>query len=274
MSRTPIRSLTATLGAALLLAACSSGDPLADFISEARAVLPASDSAEVADNGLIVAGKSVCAVKQQAQADPAQFGSPEFVAVAVAHCDALAAAPDNTAGAGAATADPPATDAAQPGLSPRGAMPAQIGERIALYGPPMAPEPGQWVTITAIRPVKACAGKGIGPGGESVPAKPENGRFLAVDMTIENGPNYDTAQPGYYAGTAQTYDFVGVDGAALDKVDTTVAFYCTAKEAPFSDLKPGRTYKGTVNIDVPDGQGWLIFGQTSNAGTGYEYQIT
>ncbi|MGD9989096.1 hypothetical protein [Pseudonocardia sp.] len=158
-------------------------------------------------------------------------------------------------------------------LSTRGARPWKVGERIQLWGPPMAAGIGQYVTVNSITPVSSCPGKAIGPGGETIPAKPENGRFMAIDVTIENTAAYDSTQPGYYAGTAQQYDFVGADGRAVDDVDTTVAFYCTGKEAPFSQLKPGRSYRGTVNVDVPTSAGFLILGQSRNTGPGFEFEL-
>jgi len=157
------------------------------------------------------------------------------------------------------------------GFSPRGAQVTEIGEKIELWGPPQAPAPSQWVTITAIRPVPMCK-TGARSDGKPMVATPKNGRILAVDMTIENGPGYDMAQPGYYAGSAQQYDWVSQDGAALDDITTYDCEGAGADAVPYS-LKPGRTYKGTKFIDVPAGAGWLIFGQSNFAGPGYEFEI-
>jgi hypothetical protein len=92
-------------------------------------------------------------------------------------------------------------------------------------------------------------------------------------MTIENTSAYDSSQAGCYAGTAQQYDFVAADGAAINDVDTLVAFYCMGEKSSFGDLKPGRTYTGTTYVDVSNSSGWLIFGQSNFAGTGYEFAI-
>ena len=137
----------------------------------------------------------------------------------------------------------------------------------------MAPEVGQYVTVNAIRPVSSCDGQDIGDAGQLVPAVPENGRFLAVDITIENTPAYDTTQSGYYVGTSQQYDFVAADGTAFDDVNTLVAFYCSGEDAPFTDFNPGRTYDGTVYLDLPVSAGWLIYGQSNVGGSGYEFEI-
>lgn len=183
-----------------------------------------------------------------------------------------ATAQPDTAGQ-APAGDPGTVDSAVGPTSPRGARPWKVGERIQTWGPPKSAGIGQYVTITAIRPVTSCAGQAIGPSGELIPAKPTNGRFLAVDMTIEDTPAYDTSQGGYYVGTAQQYDYVTSSGRAVDDVDTTVAFYCTGKESPFQQLKPGRTYTGTVDIDVPVDGGYLIFGQSQSVGPGFEFEI-
>lgn len=252
------------------LSACGSSDPVADFVADARDVLPEADTAEVDDNSLIFAGKAICSVQDQARADPAAFGSADFVEVALDKCEALASAnpvvvppADGENGAGGDTA----------GLTERGALPAQVGQRIEAWGPPMAAGVGQYFTITDIRPVRSCSGQGVGDRGQLEPVKPTNGRFMAVDLKIENTKDFDAAQAGYYPGGSQQYDFVAEDGTALDQVDTTDAFYCTGKEAPFSELKPGRNYTGTKYVDVSKSAGWLIFGQTPNGGSGYEYRI-
>jgi len=281
MVPTATRTLAATaVGALIAVAAgaCSGGDPVAEYVADVRAVLPEGDNASIDDGSLIFAGKIICESRQEAEANPAMFGHPEVVEIALDNCEILAAAPTPNEGllpgdeaglAGEADANAPEAT----GLTDRGAMPARVGQRIELFGPPMTAEIGQYVTVNAIRLVTSCAGQDIGDQGQSIPAVPENGRFLAVDMTIENTPAYDTAQSGYYAGTAQQYDFVAADGTAFDDVNTLVAFYCTGEEAPFGDLKPGRNYEGTVYIDVPDSAGWLIFGQSNNAGPGYEFEI-
>ncbi len=180
---------------------------------------------------------------------------------------------------GSSTA-PAATDVPAPGagavtsapseLTERGNMPAEIGQRIGSWGPPMAPEIGQYFTISAIKPAPKCQQA----AGTDTPV-PENGRFLAVSIKIENTAAYDTAQPGYYTATAQKWDYVAADGTAYDEVDTLPAFYCTGKPSPFpSAFAPGRTYTGTVYVDVPKGAGVLVFGQGPNTGPGYEYAIT
>lgn len=284
MRLTTARAFAATaVGALLALSsgACSGGDPLAEYVADVRAVLPEGDNASLDDNGIIFVGKFICDSRAEAEADPASYGPPEVVEVALNNCDVLATAnpapeeglpPGDEASGLAGEGEVNAGDSS--GLTDRGAVPAQVGQRIELFGPPMAPGVGQYLTVTAIRPVTSCKGQAIGPSGSSIPAVPENGRFLAVDMTIENTSAYDTAQSGYYAGTAQQYDFVAVGGTAFDEVDTLVAFYCTGEESPFGDLKPGRSYQGTTYIDVPSSAGWLIFGQSSFAeAAGYEFEI-
>ena len=282
MVRTPARILAATaVGAlmALTVGACSGGDPIAEYVADVRGELSDGDNASVNDNGIIFAGKAICGMKDQAQANPSSFGNEKVVALALDNCDVLATADPTpgdgypAGGEGAAAGESEANAAESSGLTDRGAMSAQVGQRIELWGPPQVPQPGQYVTVTAIRPVTACKGKAIGDQGQSIPAKPKNGRFFAVDMKIENTPAYDSAQPGYYAGSSQQYDFVAADGTALDKVDTLVAFYCTGEESPFSDLKPARAYTGTKYVDISNSAGWLIFGQSTYAGAGYEFKI-
>jgi len=281
MVRLPARPLAAAaVGAlvALMAGACSGGDPLAEYIADVRDVLPDGDNAGVDDSSLIFAGKIICDQRADAEADPASFGSAEFVELTLANCEVLAAAnpapgegmPNDEAGL-AGEADANADESS--GFTDRGALPVQVGERIELFGPPMTGEVGQHLTVNAIRPVASCNGDDIGDQGQNIPAVPENGRFLAVDMTIENTPAYDTTQSGHYAGTAQSYDFVAADGSAFDDVNTLVAFYCTGEESPFGSFNPGRTYEGTIYIDVPASAGWLIFGQTNFDVTGYEFEI-
>lgn len=160
-------------------------------------------------------------------------------------------------------------------LSPRGAQPAAAGERLEIWGPPMAPSPGQYITIKAIRPVTSCKGKDIDDQGHSIPAKPENGRFLALDLRVENTAAYDPAQPGYYPGTNQQFDFVAQSGTALNDVDTTVAFYCSGERQSFeTNQQSGRVYEGVTYIDVPNDAGWLMYGQSSFSGfPGFEFEI-
>jgi hypothetical protein len=280
MRRLTVRAITASAAGALIAfttGGCSSGDPLADYVADVRGVLSEGDNAAINDNGIIFAGKMICGMREQAEANPASFGLPEVVELALANCEVLATA-DPTPGDGSPAGDAQGLagerDAnAGERLSDRGAIPSAAGERIELWGPPQAPEPGQYVIVTAIRPVTSCKGNDVGDRGQSIPAVPENGRFLAVDMTIENTATYDTAQSGYYAGSAQQYDFVAADGTALDDVDTLVAFYCTGEEDVFYNLKPGRTYTATKYIDVSRDAGWLVFGQTTNAGPGYEFEV-
>lgn len=282
MARMPARPLAAAaVGAliALTVGGCSGGDRLAEYIADVRAVLPEGDAAVTDDSTLIYVGQIICESRDEAVAEPALFGLPEVVEIALDNCEVLATAnpapgeglppgdESGLAGEGEANAGESS------GLTDRGAFPAEVGERIELYGPPMAPEVGQYLTVNEIRPVTSCEGDDIGDQGQNIPAVPENGRFLAVDMTIENTPAYDTTQSGYYAGTAQQFDFVAEDGTAYDDVNTTVAFYCTGTDSPFGDFNPGRTYEGTVYIDVPDSAGWLIFGQSNFGGTGYEFEI-
>lgn len=160
-----------------------------------------------------------------------------------------------------------------PTTSDRGAVPAKVGEQLDIWGPDQAMTPSQHVTVTAIRPVESCTGKGSDSQGNSKAVTPTYGRFVAVDMTITNESAYLPSQQAYYVGSAQQYDFVSVDGAAADDVDTLDAFYCSGTDQAFSDMKPGRTYTGTAYVDVPISAGWLIFGQTQGTGSGYEFEI-
>lgn len=278
----PARPLAAAAVGVLItmtVGACSSGDPIADYLADVRAALPDGDAAVTDDSTLIYVGQIICDSREEAVAEPASFGLPEVVEIALDNCDVLATAdpapgegmPDGGEAGLAGEGEANAGEAS--GLTDRGAFPAEVGQRIELYGPPMAPEIGQYLTVDAIRPVTSCEGDDTGDQGQPIPAVPENGRFLAVDMTIENTPAYDTTQPGYYAGTSQQYDFVAADGTAFDDVNTLVAFYCTGEESPFGELNPGRNYEGTIYIDVPDSAGWLIFGQSNFGGTGYEFEI-
>lgn len=277
MVRMPARRLAAAAVSVLItmtIGACSSGDPIADYLADVRAALPDGDAAVTDDSTLIYVGQIICDSREEAVAEPASFGLPKVVEIALDNCDVLAAAgpapgEGMPAGGEAGLAD----EGEVSGLTDRGAFPAELGQRIELYGPPMAPEIGQYLTVDAIRPVTSCEGDDVGDRGQPIPAVPENGRFLAVDMTIENTPAYDTTQPGYYAGTSQQYDFVAMDGTAFDDVNTLVAFYCTGQESPFGQFNPGRNYEGTIYIDVPDSAGWLIFGQSNFGGTGYEFEI-
>lgn len=51
------------------------------------------------------------------------------------------------------------------------------------------------------------------------------------------------------------------------------AFYCSGEESSFYNLAPGRTYQGTVWVDLPDAPGFLILGQTPTTDVGYEFEI-
>lgn len=160
-----------------------------------------------------------------------------------------------------------------PDTSPRGAVPAKVGEKLDIWGPDQAMNPSQHVTVTAVRPVESCTGKGSDSQGRSEAVTPTNGRFVAVDMTIVNEAAYLPSEEAKYVGSTQTYDFVGADGAAYDDVDTLDAFYCSGTDQAFTDMKPGRTYTGTTYLDLPTSAGWLVFGQTQWTGSGYEFEI-
>lgn len=45
------------------------------------------------------------------------------------------------------------------------------------------------------------------------------------------------------------------------------------KESVFVGMGPGRTYTGTVVVDLPSEAGWLIFGQSQFTGSGYELEV-
>jgi hypothetical protein len=93
-------------------------------------------------------------MKDQAQANPSSFGNEKVVELALDNCDVLATA-DPTPGDGypaggqsALAGESDANAGETSGLTDRGAMPAQVGQRIELRGPSQAPQPGQYVTVT------------------------------------------------------------------------------------------------------------------------------
>lgn len=156
------------------------------------------------------------------------------------------------------------------GYSERGDTEARVGEEIETFGPPMAGEPSQWITVSSIEEhTGACP---AAADGRPVDAS-ENGSFYKVEMTVRTGPSYDTQQSGYYPGTAPQFDYVTDSGLAYDEVNNLPAFYCSGDDAQFYDLAPGRTYTGTVWVDLPDESGYLILGQTQLTGTGYEFKV-
>jgi hypothetical protein len=164
----------------------------------------------------------------------------------------------------------PAVDSGVGPMSPRGARPWEVGERMQLWGPPMSAGIGQYVTVTAIKPLDSSCPAAVTKEN----AKPQHSRFLTIEMTVENTPAYDASQPGYYAGSAQQFDWVSADGTAVNDVANLASFYCTNKMTVFSQMKPGRTYTGFTNVDVPPEAGWLVFGQSQFAGPGFEFEIS
>lgn len=131
MVRLPARILAAVAVGALVAitaGACSSGDPIAKYIADERAVLPAADNAGVDDSSLIFAGQIICQSRAEAEANPAGYGYPKVAEVALANCDALAAVgpppgegvPDGEAGLGG--------EANANELTDRGAQAGQVGE--------------------------------------------------------------------------------------------------------------------------------------------------
>lgn len=270
-----VRALAAAAGAAILLlaTACSGDvtsatpsipatDRVAEYVAAARALLPAGDSAALSDEQIAGAGAYIC----QAYASGPQETPPAQVRalheLTQRYCDVLTGLEGQAVGGGVGTQ-----------LSPRGAWPVTVGQTIDVYSEIDPTAVAQRVTVTAIEPITACPGKAVGDRGQLVDAEPEHGRFLVVDMTVVNTPDYDARNAGYYAGSAGRWDFVGASGAAVDDVATLPAFYCLRAGSVFAGMGPGRTYTGRVAIDLPREAGWLIFGQSQVTGPGYEFEI-
>ncbi|RTL63788.1 MAG: hypothetical protein EKK42_27230 [Pseudonocardiaceae bacterium] len=76
--------------------------------------------------------------------------------------------------------DPGTVDSGVGPTSPRGARPWEVGERMQLWGPPMSAGIGQYVTVTAIKPLDSSCPAAVTKEN----AKPEHGRFLTIEMTV------------------------------------------------------------------------------------------
>jgi len=278
--------------AALTVTACAGGDPLDDYLADMRAT---GAPAEVSDASLIVSGQYLCDAVGTGEIDPTTVGTedPGSFGAALEYCDTAFAQPlsdeqrqrygvaaflaqsgfgdAGMAGEMAGEGVPDETDAALgEGFTERGNEEAEVGVEIESFGPPMAGEPSQWVTVNSIEEhTGACPAAADGRPVD----EPENGTFYKVEMTVRNGAAYDAQQSAYYPGTAPSFDYVTTSGAAFDEVGTLPAFYCSGDDAPFYDLAPGRTYTGTVWVDLPDEPGYLILGQTMTLGTGYEFTV-
>lgn len=289
---TRILGVTAA-GLTLILAAtgCAT-DPVADYVTAVRKTIPADESETVTDNQILTAGKFICAMRD---ALPASNTVPADMRplydLSIANCEvlkdvqlqpgekSLLELPGGGNGemfGGSAALDQESAANASEQLSPRGAEPARVGQRLEIWGPPMAPEPGQYVTVTAIRDVDAsCPNRHAGTYRLQDVA-PQNGRYLAVDLTIENTTGFDGTQSQYYAGSVGGWSFVSTSGAATDNIDQNNGSSCEGGDGynGLSASQPGRTYQETIYVDVPHEAGWLIFAQRqSTTGNGFEYEI-
>lgn len=197
------------------------------------------------------------------------------IVVAAAGCSGAPAAgtPDTSATAVPEPSDESSyTDQYFAKLSPRGAIPVKVGERFGVDGPMAVGDAAvQHITIGALRPIDASCPK-LESYNRGMNTTPKNGRFLAVDLKVENAPGFEAGNASYYAGSSPSFTFVGADGAAVPQVDSQIAKACVADDSGYFDARQaGRTYTGAVYVDLPAAAGWLILGEAQ--GTGYEVEV-
>jgi hypothetical protein len=275
VSRTA-RFLAATVTGTVLAfgaAACAS-DSIDDYLADVKAAAPGAGLEVPTDGQALVTGAKLCGLMDYNKSNGLAmegFKSEPLYDVIAPHCDLFPLTAEQnaqyrvaeSAGASGGTAS---------GLSERGAIPAEVGKPIERTGPPEATEIGQIVTVTAMKEVGTdCPELAQYKPGTTL--DPENGRILALDLTVKNTPTYDAKQPGYYLGSFVSREFVSANGTAVPGVDADMKVaFCTKDDEYFSPGGAGRTYTGAVYVDLPRDAGWLIVGPAFG-GDRYEFWI-
>lgn len=97
--------------------------------------------------------------------------------------------------------------------------------------------------------------------------RPENGRYLVVDLVANTHADPDAALP--LIQFSYGWEFIAADGTSIE-ASTVNAAMCSEDQAP--DLKPNRKYTTTFLVDVPDAAGKLSW-STHFAPGGWEWDL-
>lgn len=156
----------------------------------------------------------------------------------------------------------PAVAAPAADLSERGNRIKQLGE-IAGYGPT-----DQDIVVTfAIDQITVDA-----KCTSQFAQKPENGRFIKVDLRAETKPTMPTDR-GY---SINPFDFttIGADGITEQSLTTGPAFTCIDPSAQFpAAISPGSKYRGSIILDTKNTSGVLVYRPGFDlGGSGWEWK--
>lgn len=236
---------SAVLGLVLaggLTVACATPHTIDGYISEIRGQMPDYDSRSTSDDQIVNIGRAMCSYPEsfdtigatENDATPEQQEQTDtFLATTKGYCDVLGTnpLPASVPGYGAPLGDTSYTDAAAPTAAPPAPpVPITIGKPIALnYGGT------EDVSTTTINEVTRC-------GGE----------YLILDVTVKTGTVWSPND-----SIAETIDYVDSSGVTRDAteymaVGSTCGDYDDALPMDM-DMKPGKTYQGLVQYEVPIG---------------------
>lgn len=229
------------IGGTLLLGgsvACATPHTTDGYISEVRGGMDDYESRNMADAQIVTMGQAMCsypesmepATWQNEWTSPAQQEKTAALAeITKRYCDVLPpmTAPINETDAGMPLEGDPASAAPVAPLPP---TPITVGQPISLnYGGT------EDVSTTTINKVTRC-------GGE----------YLLFDMTVKTGTVWSQQD-----SIAQTIDYVDSAGVTRDATPyMSVGSGCGDYEDSFPsqyDMKPGKTYQGLVQYEVPAG---------------------
>lgn len=227
------KHLAPLLGMALLLTACSPGG------NEATPENTATESPSAS----AAPAPSVSPTPTATTAVPTPSATPK-----------MAPAPTTPPPAAAPTqaAPPPAAAPANPQTSPRGNLVKQVGELAGIKD-----ATGEYLAAFTVNDIIVDI-----PCTDELASAPENGHFVALDVSVETSPNMlnsDLIQQ--FSMSSSTFQAIGPDGTTSNAgTDSAATIFCLDNSVLLpSTIGPGEKANGLVLLDVQQPSGTLIY---------------
>lgn len=102
---------------------------------------------------------------------------------------------------------------------------------------------------------------------------PENGHFVALEISFEASPRYDSLQNDLQPDNPGRWRMIDSDGLTVPKeLLSAPALFCFNGDGELPSVAPGEQGRGLVMLDLPSTSGVLIH-EDQYTGTGWEWSI-
>lgn len=229
------KHLAPLLGMALVLTACTGGNQAAPAVTTVQTPSrPASPSS---------------APPTPAATTPAPV--PSETPSPVSSPTTLPAAPEPTQAPAPTQAPPPALNGNLQ-TSPRGNLIKQVGELAGIRD-----ASGEYLAAFTVNDIIVDI-----PCTDELADPPENGHFVALDVSVETSPNMlnsDLIQQ--FSMSSLTFQAIGPDGVTSNAgADSAATLFCLDNSVQLpANIGPGEKAQGLVLLDVEDPTGTLIY---------------